>query len=544
MGIELVVSVELEAAQLAELDVIAFPVASRKKELVVPTGLPDEVAGVALPTSIEPSFAARHRFKGAVGDCLVVSQAQGLPTLLAVGIGDPYANDDDAWRRAAAAVVRSAKGTRAAFLLTLPSTIDERELGEAVALGGLLASYSYDLRTGPSPTRLAELVLVPVAVHGVGAQARSDFDDGVAAGRALAKATATARDMVNRIPSEMTPRKLANSMLRRLEAARNVSVGVWRDSRIEEERLGGLLGVARGSTESPRLVVATYDPRGTASIPFVTAAEEEADESTVEEHVEEPVDDLRHVVLVGKGVTFDSGGLSLKTATGMTTMKTDMTGAAVVLAALCACHDLGVRVKVTAIAPMTENMPDGAAMKPGDVLTARNGTTIEVLNTDAEGRLILADGLSLAAELEPDVIIDVATLTGAAVVALGGSMAAVMSNDRELAASLLDASAKAGEPLWELPLFDGYESQLDSEIADLKNIGSPGQAGSITAGLFLQRFVGDTPWAHLDIAGPARSEKSEGYLTKGGTGYSLRTILEYLRELPPDAARGSDGTAS
>ena len=532
MGIELIVSVELEAAQLSELDVIAFPVASRKKELVVPTGLPEEVAGVALPTSIEPSFAARHRFKGAAGECLVVSQAQGLPTLLAVGIGDPYANDDDAWRRAAAAVVRSAKGTRAAFLLTLPSTVDERHLGEAVTLGGLLASYSYDLRTGSAPTRLGELVLVPVAVHGVGAQARGDFDDGVAAGRALAKATATARDMVNRIPSEMTPRKLANSMLRRLEAAPNVSVGVWRDSRIEEERLGGLLGVARGSTESPRLVVATYDPRGAASVPFASGAEEEG-EPTGSEDSEQPADELRHVILVGKGVTFDSGGLSLKTATGMTTMKTDMTGAAVVLAALCACHDLGVRVKVTAIAPMTENMPGGAAMKPGDVLTARNGTTIEVLNTDAEGRLILADGLSLAAELEPDVIIDVATLTGAAVVALGGSMAAVMSNDRELAASLLDASGKAGEPLWELPLFDDYESQLDSEIADLKNIGSPGQAGSITAGLFLQRFVGDIPWAHLDIAGPARSEKSEGYLTKGGTAFSLRTILEYLRAQDP-----------
>ena len=539
MGIELVVSVAPEAAQLSELDVIAFPVASLKKDLVVPTGLPQDVAGVALPRSIEPSFASRHRFKGAAGECLVVSQAQGLPTLLAVGIGDPYANDDDAWRQAAAALARSAKGTRAAFLLTLPSTIDERHLGESVTLGGLLASYHYDLRTGPSPTRLSELFLVPVAVHGVGAQARGDFEDGVAAGQALAKATATVRDMVNRIPSEMTPRKLANSMLRRLEAARKVSVGVWRDSRIEEERLGGLLGVARGSTESPRLVVASYDPRGTASIPFATAAEEEA-----ESGAEPSGTDLPHIVLVGKGVTFDSGGLSLKTATGMATMKTDMTGAAIVLAAVSACHDLDVRVKVTAIAPMTENMPGGGAMKPGDVLTARNGTTIEVLNTDAEGRLILADGLSLAAELEPDVIIDVATLTGAAVVALGGSMAAVMANDRELAASLLEASSRAGEPLWELPLFDAYETQLESEIADVKNIGSPGQAGSITAGLFLQRFVGDIPWAHLDIAGPARSEKSEGYLSKGGTGFSLRIILEYLRSLRPDSSRREGSSES
>jgi leucyl aminopeptidase len=337
--------------------------------------------------------------------------------------------------------------------------------------------------------------------------------------------------MVNRIPSEMTPRKLANSMLRRLEKSPDVTVSVWRQPRIEEERLGGLLGVARGSAEEPRLVIATYDP---------DAASKEVDGSSAPEGTsrwsrQEVTGDAAtpahrpHIVLVGKGVTFDSGGLSLKTATGMTTMKTDMTGAAVVLAALTVCGELGVTAKVTAIAPMTENMPGGAAMKPGDVLTARDGTTIEVLNTDAEGRLILADALALAVELEPDAIIDVATLTGAAVVALGGSVAALMSNNQELADDLLAAASTAGEPLWQLPLFADYESQLDSEIADLKNIGSPGQAGSITAGLFLQRFVGEVPWAHLDIAGPSRAEKTEGYIIKGGTAFSLRTLLAFLR---------------
>ena len=238
-----------------------------------------------------------------------------------------------------------------------------------------------------------------------------------------------------------------------------------------------------------------------------------------------------HVVLVGKGVTFDSGGLSLKTAGGMTTMKTDMTGAAVVLGALSACHDLGVRATVTAIAPMTENMPGGQAIKPGDVLIARNGTTIEVLNTDAEGRLILADGLSLAVEMKPDAIIDVATLTGAAVVALGTGVAGLLSNNDELAQSLDEAGKLAGEPLWRLPLVEEYESHIKSEIADIKNIGAPGEAGTISAALFLQRFVDETPWAHLDIAGPARSEKTSGYLVKGGTAFSLRTILSYLRSL-------------
>jgi leucyl aminopeptidase len=310
--------------------------------------------------------------------------------------------------------------------------------------------------------------------------------------------------MVNEFPSSMTPTKLAEEATTLLSSAQRVTSEVWELERIKDEKLGGLLGVARGSHQDPRLVVATYSPEGTPT---------------------------HHVVLVGKGVTFDSGGLSLKTAGGMTTMKTDMTGAAVVLGALSACHDLGVRATVTAIAPMTENMPGGQAIKPGDVLIARNGTTIEVLNTDAEGRLILADGLSLAVEMKPDAIIDVATLTGAAVVALGTGVAGLLSNNDELAQSLDEAGKLAGEPLWRLPLVEDYESHIKSEIADIKNIGAPGEAGTISAALFLQRFVDETPWAHLDIAGPARSEKTSGYLVKGGTAFSLRTILSYLRSL-------------
>jgi leucyl aminopeptidase len=192
---------------------------------------------------------------------------------------------------------------------------------------------------------------------------------------------------------------------------------------------------------------------------------------------------------------------------------------------------LGVRSKVTAIAPMTENMPGGAAMKPGDVLTPRSGTTIEVLNTDAEGRLILADGLSLAAEECPDLIVDVATLTGAAIVALGKGVGALLSNSDEASTALLAAGEVAGESLWRLPLVEAYEGHIASEVADIKNVGVTGEAGTISAGLFLQRFVDGRPWVHLDIAGPGRSDKDTGYLTKGGTAFSLMTILEYLREL-------------
>jgi leucyl aminopeptidase len=231
---------------------------------------------------------------------------------------------------------------------------------------------------------------------------------------------------------------------------------------------------------------------------------------------------------VGKGITFDSGGLSLKTADGMTTMKTDMSGAAIVLGALSACADLGVRVRVTAIAPITENMPGSRAIKPGDVLTMRNGATVEVLNTDAEGRLVLADALVLASELEPDAIIDVATLTGAAVVALGTGIAAVFGNDDRLVQRLRDCGDRAGERLWPLPLPEEYADHIDSDVADMKNIGKAGQAGAIAAAMMLSRFVGETPWAHLDIAGTGRSAESSGYLSKGGTAFGVRTLLGLL----------------
>jgi leucyl aminopeptidase len=272
------------------------------------------------------------------------------------------------------------------------------------------------------------------------------------------------------------------------------------------EHLGGLLGVARGSTEPPRLVRADYIPEG-------------------------PIEGggrVPHVVLVGKGITFDSGGLSLKSAGGMETMKTDMGGAAAVLAAFDAAALLGVPIRMTVLTPMTENMPGGRAVKPGDVLTARNGKTIEVLNTDAEGRLVLADALSLAAELEPDAIIDLATLTGAAVAALGTGIAALMGTDEALQDELRRASKRAGESLWPLPLPDEYRNHIDSEVADMKNIGRAGQAGSISAALLLREFVGDSPWAHLDIAGPARSDEDARYLSKGGTGFGVRTLVALL----------------
>ncbi|HUD16773.1 MAG TPA: M17 family metallopeptidase, partial [Acidimicrobiales bacterium] len=307
-------------------------------------------------------------------------------------------------------------------------------------------------------------------------------------------------------PSSLTPERFADTFVRRFADVAEVSVEVWDEARIVTERLGGLLGVARGSAQPPRLVRVEYRPTNPVEVDGR----------------------VPHLALVGKGITFDSGGLSLKTATGMETMKTDMGGAAAVMCAVDAAVALGARIRITAIAPLTENMPGGSATKPGDVLTTRNGKTIEVLNTDAEGRLVLADGLALAVEADPDAIVDVATLTGAAVVALGREIAGLLGNDDTLIGQVRAAGERVGEALWPLPLPDDYRSHIESEIADMRNVGRPGQAGATSAAMLLREFVGEVPWAHLDIAGPARSDENQRYLSKGGTGFGVRTLVALI----------------
>ncbi|HEY8081677.1 MAG TPA: leucyl aminopeptidase [Acidimicrobiales bacterium] len=491
------------AHELLEAGAVAMPVARDDQGLLVPQGLPGEFSGVAIPASVDTAWATTQGFEAKVGQSLAI-RALGRPTVLLVGIGDAARADADVWRKLGAAAVRAAgRAPVVALLLPLPSTIPTAQVARAVVEGALLASYrSGAAKTVAADPTTSEFVITPVARDGVSDADRSRVEEGIAAGVVTASAVCWARDLINRPAADLTPRRFAHEALRRLEDDPSMTIEVWRDAELETERLGGLLGVARGSLEPPRLVTATYSP-ATAEAP-------------------------RHVVLVGKGITFDSGGLSLKTPEGMTTMKTDMTGAAIVLAAISAASRLGATCKITAIAPITENLPGHRAMKPGDVLTARNGATIEVLNTDAEGRLVLADGLSLAAELQPDAIIDVATLTGAVRVALGPDVAAVMGSDPELIAALRESGDRQGEPLWELPLVDSYDSHLDSEIADMKNIGKPGQAGTIVAGLFLRRFTAGVPWAHLDIAATGRAESDDGYVVKGATAFSLRTLVDFL----------------
>jgi leucyl aminopeptidase len=502
-----------------ELSAIGVPAVESDDGPTLAAGVPDRIdtallsepLSLALPVEV----ATGRGFSARPGESLAVVRPGG-PALVFLGCGRGEELTTDVLRRASASLVREA-GRRGWVVFVLPAGMvgalpalagtaaplppAPRRGAQAVAEGAVLAAYRFTAHK----SREDEGRLDGLVVAGVGLEP-DVVAEGVRRGVVVAEAVCFARDLVNEPPSTLTPRRMAAAAEGHLGGRSGVSIEVWEQERIEAEHLGGLLGVARGSAEPPRLVRATFEP---------------ADPIEVGGR-------LPHVVLVGKGITFDSGGLSLKSADGMTTMKTDMSGAAAVLAAVGACAELGVRIRVTAIAPMTENMPGGRAQKPGDVLVTRAGRTIEVLNTDAEGRLILADGLSLAAELAPDVIVDLATLTGAAVVALGRTIAGLFANDEVLLDKLSAAAVRAGERTWPLPLADEYRADIDSDVADMKNIGKPGQAGAIVAALLLERFVDGTAWAHLDIAGPARSDEDGGILAKGGTGFGVRTLIEFL----------------
>ncbi len=503
-----------------EVVAVGVPVVETPTGPAVAAGVPEQLVvgspGPAVGTAFDAARARQRGFTGKVGQSMVVMGGDGAtPAVVFVGCGyaeDAGADGADALRRAAAALVRAA-GQSGVAVLVVPASLAgslpaQRRAGQAVAEGAILAAYRFSAHKTEGDRSGIDRVVV--AGSGLDPDALAE---GVRRGSAVGRAVCLARDLVNEPPSSMTPTRLAEVAAEQLGGRPGVTLEVWDGDRIAAERLGGLLGVARGSAEPPRLIRAVYEPSDPLEVDGA----------------------VPHVVIVGKGITFDSGGLSLKSADGMVTMKTDMGGAAAVLAALSACGDLGVRVRVTAIAPTTENMPGGRATKPGDVLTIRNGRTIEVLNTDAEGRLVLADALSLAVELEPDAVVDLATLTGACVTALGMSIAGLFGSDDGLVERVREAADRGGEAVWPLPLVEDYRSHIDSEVADMKNVGKGGQAGAIAAALLLARFVEGTPWVHLDIAGPARSDEDSGILSKGGTGFGVRTLLELLEAYGTEA---------
>jgi leucyl aminopeptidase len=492
-------------------------------EFVLATEPPAECEAIGVPvtsllgafspaTTIDEARCKRRGFKGKPGSSVVFDEGDTLQVLL--GVGEAEAAGQEAFRRAGGVFQRDVqKCTTACFDLRGVSgpAVSAGAAIEGVVEGVMLAAHRFDeYKSEKNEAALARVVIAtddPESTSSAVAVAR---------GTNMAEAVMLARDLIDHPAGVMTPRRLA-AIASDVATYAGLSIKVMDEDEIAAERLGGLLGVAMGSAEPPRLVKLTYEPDP--------------------EHAR-PVDGrVPTVAIVGKGITFDSGGLSLKSGEGMMTMKTDMSGAAAVVATLGACRALGVGCRVVGIAPITENMPGGHAQRPGDVLTIRNGKTIEVLNTDAEGRLVLADGLCLATEEQPDAIIDIATLTGACIVALGKEIAGVMGNDDELIDQLREASGRAGEKIWQLPIPDEYRKDIDSEIADMKNIGKTGQAGTLAAALLLAEFVDDTPWAHLDIAGPARSENETHYLHKGATGFGVRTLLELVSTFEPTRGR-------
>jgi leucyl aminopeptidase len=458
------------------------------------------VGHLGAPDGWDKRFAERQGFGGKLGETLVVPGTNGLAgvTLVAVGVGDSTSLTTDDLRRAASAAVKAvwSSSELTIDLVDANKTLTVADAAAAVVEGAVLTSYTYDdYRSSTKPCALTDLVVIshnPKAV-----------DTGIDFASLSTTSTLVARDLVNGPPDEVDPAYLLATARSIAAASRGtITVEAWDRARMRRERMGGIVGVAEGTDNEPYYIEMRYRPRGAKP--------------------------RAKVALVGKGITFDSGGLSLKSGEGMMTMKCDMGGAAAVLGAMTSIAELAPRVEVYAIICATENLPGPKAIMPGDVLRARNGKTVEVLNTDAEGRLVLMDGLSRAVELGVDEIVDLATLTGAQVVALGNEVAAVLSNRDELVDKIREAGDRAGESFWQLPLTSRYRKHIDSPVADMKNIGRPGQAGTTIGGLFLQEFVGDTPWAHLDIAGPAFGD-GDSYITRGGSGFGARTLLEYLR---------------
>jgi leucyl aminopeptidase len=377
--------------------------------------------------------------------------------------------------------------------------IDPEKSAQAITEGAILGTYAFRRHKSKKDENgdLNKLVIVTPDKKGL-----PKLKKGCEKGRILAEAAILARDLDNEPSNYMTPSDLAKAA-RKVAGDFGLEYTIFEKKDIEKMGMGGLLGVACGSTQPPKLIVLKY--RGNKN-------------------------SKRAVGLVGKGITFDSGGISIKPSEGMGEMKGDMAGGAAVISAMRAIAELKPKVNVTAIVPATENMPSGCACKPGDVLKASNGKTIEVVNTDAEGRIILADALSYARKMGLSPVIDVATLTGACHVALGGHYSGGFTNDQKLIDKVIAAGREAGERIWQLPLDDDYKEANKSDVADVKNSGGR-YGGAITAAKFLHEFIEDTPWVHIDIAGTSTSDKDKGVVVKGETGVIVRTLVNFVLSL-------------
>lgn len=427
-------------------------------------------------------------FEGKAKQSLSLPHSEARRMLL-VGLGSEA--DFESLRAASGNAARAAKTER---LVTRLAEAGIDGATRAVTEGSLLGGYEFTTyKTNGDKVKVK-------TVEVVGAD-----EDEMAAAMVVSRAVARARDWVNTPAYDLSPAQLADQMSEVMGSA-GMTVEVWDPQKISEEKLGALLGVAAGSQRPPRLVHATYRPDGAKA----------------------------HLALIGKGITFDSGGLSIKSASFMEEMKIDMGGAAAVAAAASAIAELSIPVALTVVTPLTDNAVGGNATRPGDVLRPVQGPTIEVLNTDAEGRLILADGLGVALRSDPDLMIDVATLTGAMHVSLGDKVTGFFASDPEAGATVRDAASRAGEKFWEMPLVHEYRKQIDSNVADIKNVSGSRYGGAITAALFLHEYTDERPWVHMDIAGPALWRENAGDQVKGGSGVPVRTLVEIARILAED----------
>ncbi len=479
-----------------EGDVLAVAV-SPGPEGARPDAVAEAVApryGVDLATVL-----STERVRGRCGEVVRVPVVAppGLPArLLLVGTGAGTPAD---LRRAGAALARAVRG-RARLVTSLGAgggVAATRATVEGLLLGGYTPPAT-GLKDRADSAPVGAVVLLgrrPAAA--------------LARGERHARATLQARDLTN-TPSNLKDPAWMVARAEEVATAAGLAMEVWDERRLEADGFGGLLAVGRGSARPPRLVRLDYVPDGASAR------------------------GRRPVVLVGKGITFDTGGLSIKPREAMIAMKTDMAGAAVVLATLAACRDLGVTRPVTGLLALAENAVSGSAYRPGDVITHYGGRTVEVANTDAEGRMVLADALAYAqARLDPEVIVDLATLTGAASLGLGRRHGALYATDDRLAAALETAARASGEQVWRMPLEQDYSPALESSVADLRHVSADPTigAGSITAALFLREFTAGRPWAHFDMAGPARADKDEHEVSRGGTGYAARLLLHWLEGL-------------
>lgn len=459
----------------------------------------------ALDTALSGAIAElieQGDLKGKLGEVVAVYPrgAINAKRVLVVGLGDRATFDLEAVRKASAAALRTASKLGAKHVATIVhgggiGGLNASKAAQATAEGALLALYQFDAYKKEELSEIETITLTELSGDKL-----ADVETGANAAKAIAEGVYLARDLVNMPPNIATPSKLAQTAT---ELAEVYALGLTVGDRFwaQERDMGAFLAVAKGAGEEPKFIVLEHN----------------ADK-----------EELETIVLVGKGVTFDTGGISLKASSGMPSMKSDMGGAAAVLGAMKAVAELDLPLRVIAITPATENMPDANAYRPSDVIKASNGKTIEIISTDAEGRMILADALVYAGQYKPNWVIDLATLTGSCVIALGKGVAAgLFSTDDSLRDELVEAGNTTFERVWPLPLYKDYRKTIDSDVANMKNTG--GRTGGVgTSAVFLQEFT-DYPWAHLDIAGMALSDSAKGYTGKGGTGFGVRLLVELLR---------------